>query len=277
MAEVRSMGNRKLLAMDLDGTILDSSGQLHEASMRVLAALRKAGHVVSYATGRREYDMVNFLYLYDHADYVVMNTGSIVEHEPSKERIFERYVDPQTTRQLIDACNANGWQLYVIIAEGFCLNIMTEGVAEYVGRTGVQPIMYTSADDFDLDRIEGFMTARDSDAILEYIRANDLPLDSFNSEPGCYDVIPRGVSKWNGICRLAEHLGIAREDIVTMGNWLNDMEMVVNAGIGVAVADAAPELKEAADYVTGRTCDEDPLLDVGRDLFHLDIQELEDR
>ncbi|MBR2098995.1 MAG: HAD hydrolase family protein, partial [Firmicutes bacterium] len=106
---------------------------------------------------------------------------------------------------------------------------------------------------------------------------HDLPLDYFNSEPGCYDVIPRGVSKWNGICRLAEHLGIAGKDIVTMGNWLNDMEMVVNAGVGVAVADAAPELKEAADYVTERTCDEDPLLDVGRDLFHLNIQELKDR
>ena len=267
------MKDRKLLAMDLDGTILDSSGRLHEASMRALAALRRQGHVVSYATGRREYDMIHFQYLYDHADYVILNTGSIIEHRPSCERIYEQFVDPACARQLIGVCLANSWQLYVILAEGFCLNIMTEGVLEYIGRTGVQPTMYGSPDDFDLDRIEGFMTARDSDVILDYIRRNDLPLDYFNSEPGCYDVIPRGVSKWNGIRTLASHLDIPVEDIVTMGNWLNDMEMVVNAGTGIAVADAAPELKEAADYVTARTCDEDPLLDVCRDIFHVDPEE----
>ena len=266
------MGNRKLLAMDLDGTILDSNGQLHEQSIRALNELRKAGHVVSYATGRREYDMVNFQYLYDCTDYVILNTGSIIEHRPSKERSYEVFVEPETARRLIDACNANEWQLYVIIAEGFCLNIITEGVAEYIGRTGVQPILYTKPEDFDLTRIEGFMTARDSDAILQYIRENDLPLDFFNSEPGCYDVIPRGVSKWNGVKTLAGLLDIPLEDVVTMGNWLNDMEMVEGAGIGVAVADAAPELKAAADYVTCRTHDEDPVLDVCRDIFKLQIE-----
>ena len=268
------MGNRKLLAMDLDGTILDSKGRLHEKSIQALNRLRELGHVVSYATGRREYDMVNFRYLYDCTDYVILNTGSIIEQRPSCERFYEVFVDPETARQLIDTCNANDWQLYVIIAEGFCLNIITEGVAEYIGRTGVQPTLYTSPEDFDLSRIEGFMTARDSDAILQYIREHDLPLDYFNSEPGCYDVIPRGVSKWNGIKTLAAHLEIPLEDVVTMGNWLNDMEMVQGAGIGVAVADAAPELKAVADYVTPSTCDEDPILDVCRELFQLTNEDL---
>lgn len=264
---------KKLLAMDLDGTILDSDGVLHEESMRALNMLRAHGHVVSYATGRREYDMVNFQYLYDCTDYVILNTGSIIEHRPSKERFYEKFVDPQTTRRLINVCNANGWQLYVVIAEGFCLNIMTDGVEEYIGRTGVEPIMYRTADDLPLDRIEGFMTARDSDEILAYIRENDLPLDHFNSEPGCFDLTPRGISKWNGICILADHLNIPIEDIVTMGNWLNDMEMVKGAGIGIAVADAAQELKDAADYVTQRDHDHDPLLDVCRDIFNLNAEQ----
>ena len=269
------MKDRKLLAMDMDGTILDSQGVLHKASIRVLDRLRRAGHVVSYATGRREYDMVNFQHLYNYADYVILNTGSIIEHRPSCERIYEQFVDPACARQLIGVCLANGWQLYVILAEGFCLNIMTEGVLEYIGRTGVQPRMYGSPDDFDLSRIEGFMTARDSDAILKYIHENDLPLDAFNSEPGCYDVIPRGVSKWNGIRRLADYLDIPRENIVTMGNWLNDMEMVQGAGTGVAVADAHQDLKDAADYVTARDHDHDPLLDVCRDIFQIAVEDLE--
>ena len=71
---------------------------------------------------------------------------------------------------------------------------------------------------------------------------------------------------------LAEHLGIPLEDVVTMGNWLNDMEMVVGAGTGVAVADAAQELKDAADYVTERDHDHDPLLDVCRDIFGIDAE-----
>lgn len=263
--------NRKLLVMDLDGTVLDSDGALHEASIRALNALRQQGHVVAYATGRREYDMENYTYLYDSADYAVMNTGSFIDEMATGSRLYEQNVAPQVARELIDTCLDRGWQLYVITAERYHINIMTDGVEEYILRTGIQPGRYSAADDFDLNAVEGFMTARDSDPILAYIEERGLPLNYICSEPGCYDVVARGVSKWNGIRRLARLLDIPDGDIIAMGNWLNDMEMVVNAGVGVAVQDAVQDLKDVADYVTPHGHNEDPILDVCRHCFGMDV------
>jgi hydroxymethylpyrimidine pyrophosphatase-like HAD family hydrolase len=61
---------------------------------------------------------------------------------------------------------------------------------------------------------------------------------------------PSGVSKWSGVVTVAAAAGFGLEDVVAIGDGLNDMEMVRNASLGLAVGGANPELKEVADLVT---------------------------
>ena len=65
-----------------------------------------------------------------------------------------------------------------------------------------------------------------------------------------YEVLPKGVSKGSALLKLADILGIDRKRTIGVGDNYNDMEIVQNAGIGIAVANAVPELRAAADIVT---------------------------
>ena len=258
---------RKLLAIDMDGTIVDSRHVMHPETIQALNTLREQGHVVCYVTGRRNYDMQRDPYQYACVDYVILNTGTSALEMPSRRELFHFYVEPSSAGKLIDACVENQWQLYVICDDGYGLNIVTEGSRDYARHTGLQPWLFKRGSDLDLSHIQGFMISRDREAILAYIAEQQLALTCICSEPECYDVTPLGIGKWRAVKRLADMLDIPTECIVTMGNWLNDEEMVMRAGIGVAVADAIPELRAVADYVTTRTHDEDAILDVCRHCF----------
>lgn len=262
---------RKLLAMDLDGTIVDSSHVMHPATIQALNTLRRQGHVVCYVTGRRGYDMERVSYQYGCVDYVLLNTGTSALEVASGRELYHLYVDAEAARRLIDACAENQWQLYVICDDGYGLNIVTDGSEEYARHAGLPPRLFTGSADFDLSRIQGFMVSRDREAILAYIEAQHLALNCICSEPECYDITPLGIGKWYAVKWLAELLGIPAERIITMGNWLNDKEMVVKAGVGVAVADAIQELRDAADLVTARTHDEDAVLDVCQHCFGITL------
>lgn len=263
--------HRKLLAMDLDGTIVDSRHTMRPATIHALNALRRQGHVICYVTGRRGYDMERVPYQYDCADYVLLNTGTSALEMATGRELYHLYTDSRAAARLIDACAENRWQLYVICDDGYGLNIVTDGSEDYARHTGLPPRLYTGSGDFDVAHIQGFMVSRDREVILSYLAEQQLPLTAICSEPECYDITPLGIGKWYAVKYLADYLSIPTERIVTMGNWLNDLEMVQRAGTGVAVADAIPELRQAADFVTARTHDEDAVLDVCRHCFHLDL------
>lgn len=262
---------KKLLAMDLDGTAVDSGGRMDPAVIRALNQLRAQGHVVCYATGRRDYDMNRAQSLYQCADYIILNTGSLIRRVADGAVLFNRNIDPACAKELIDVCVERQWQLYVIPGDWYGVNIVTPGVDEYAKSLKLEPRIYRSSGDFDLNAIQGFMVTRDRAAVISYIETHALPLECVCSEPECYDIMPQGVGKWGAIQYLAEQLGIPREHTVAMGNWLNDLEMIRNAGTGVAVGDAIEEVKAAADYVTPHGHNDCAVLDVCRHCFGLDV------
>ena len=86
-------------------------------------------------------------------------------------------------------------------------------------------------------------------------------LSIYRSEPYFIEIMPRGVDKGAAIAGLIERLGLEREDVIACGDGLNDLAMIKYAGLGVAMGNAQPEIKAAADVVTG-TNDEDGLVSV---------------
>jgi hydroxymethylpyrimidine pyrophosphatase-like HAD family hydrolase len=71
----------------------------------------------------------------------------------------------------------------------------------------------------------------------------------------------KGVSKGHTLAKLAEQRGYSRDEVIAIGDGLNDVEMVQWAGLGVAVANAVPELRDIADFVT-TSCDEEGVAQV---------------
>lgn len=251
-----------LLALDLDYTACDHTRHLGERTKKALTAARAAGHAVCFATGRRDIDMHAFWPETVYADYLLLNNGGKLLRAADRQVLFNQYIQPEAARTLIEHCLAQGYQLHVVSGETWTVNRWNDGLNEYVEQIGTRPVLYRTLGETPWERVEGFMATEDLTPVCEAVKALRLPMSCAPAEDQCVDIMALGISKWGGLQRLSERLGIPRERIIAAGDYTNDLEMIQNAGIGVAVANALPEVKAAADYVTERTCDQDAAAEI---------------
>ena len=251
-----------LLALDLDGTTCDDTGHLGEETKRALTDARAQGHIICFATGRRDIDMYSFWEESRYADYLLMNNGGKLVQTEDWEILFNDYISPDTVKQLVGHCLEEGYQLHVLSGNHWAVNRWTDGLQNYVDYLGTAPVRYSALEELPWQRVEGFMVTADLVPVCEYIQAAGLPLSCAPSEPGCVDIMAPGVSKRGGLERLISLLGIPRQRLIAAGDYNNDLEMIQYAGIGVAVANALPEVKAAADYVTQRNNNHDAVAEI---------------
>ena len=83
----------------------------------------------------------------------------------------------------------------------------------------------------------------------------------YRSEPFFIEIMPKDVNKATSLDHMLEGMGLTRENAICCGDGYNDISMIEYAGTGVAMGNAQPAVKEAADYITG-TNDEDGLVEV---------------
>lgn len=252
----------RLLALDLDGTALNQYGYLGEETKDALLEARARGHKIVFATGRRDIDMYSFWVESRYADYLLLNNGGKLIRARDRAVLFNHVIDPQTAKTLILQCLANHWQLHVTSGEYWGINEWNDGLQTYINFLGTAPVRYQKLEDTPWEKVEGFMATVDREQICGFIDMKGLPLAYTPSEEGCSDIMARNISKWNGLQRLMELLNIPKEQVIAAGDYINDLPMIRGAGIGVAVANALPEVKAAADYVTQRSCDQDAVAEI---------------
>lgn len=257
---------RRLLCLDMDGTLLNDDGALGPETVQVLARLRSQGHIVSFVTGRGEIDMLCCRHLYGHADYLLLNNGGKLV-EAGGRVLFNEKIPLEPGLRLVRHCLAQGLQLYAMMGLRYAVTRITPGVERYAQGIGVQPALFRRPEELPLEAVESFMSGGDGPAVNQFIQAEGLPLRCVPSEPGCCDIMPEAVGKWAGARRLAAQLGIPQGDVLAAGNYDNDVDMLQGAGIGVAVANALDGVKAAADYVTTRSNNQDALAEIAAVFF----------
>lgn len=243
---------RKLLALDLDGTAVCDDYSLGKLSREAIELAEKEGHVVAFVSGRRDIDMLTMGNDRWCADYLILNNGGKIIRCRDRAVLRNDLIDAEACRKLIEYSLSKNLQLQVCSALIWQVTVMTEGTMEYAARVGVIPEVVGSLDEIDWKNgLEGFMATRDMIPIAKYIDENlKSEMCYIDSEPGCIDIMAYGVTKWGGVKHLAEILGIDQKDIIAAGNYYNDIDMLQNAGVGIAVANSLEEVKKVADYVT---------------------------
>jgi len=251
-----------LLALDLDGTTVDSRGKLGQRTKRALLRAREQGHLVVFATGRRDIDMYAFWEESRYADFLLLNNGGKLMRAEDQAVFFNHRIAPEASRKLIRKCLEKDWQLHVISEGYWAVNRWNTGLREYVDLLGTAPIGYQTLEDTPWETVEGFMATVDREQICAYIDREGLPLAYTPSEDACTDIMTRGISKWGGLQELMAMKGIPADRVIAAGDYTNDLPMIRGAGIGIAVANALPEVKAQADYVTEHDCDHDAVAEI---------------
>lgn len=242
----------RMLALDLDGTSVNTAGQFDTDTLLALEEAKRRGWIVSLVTGRRDVDMLPLGESWRVADYLLLNNGGKTVRAADGAVIRNVLVEARDAARVIGHCLAGNLQIYVLADRRWWVNKMTPQGREYINHVGLEPERLVSVDQVPLDAVEGFMITQDGDAVGRWLAGEGMDLEVIDSEPGCIDVMRAGVTKGAGILALAETTGTPLANIVAVGNYTNDIDMIAAAGVGVAVANALDEVKQAADYVTER-------------------------
>lgn len=244
----------RLIAIDIDGTLLAPGNVLAPAAERELGRARDAGLRIVLATGRMYRSAAAWAErLGLDGPIIAYNGGLIVEH-PSAAVWRRRPVPLQAARAVAAACLAHGWYLQAYYGDRLYVPAAGEKADGYCRTAGVTA-------DVDPDRIwrprrrptkllviEDPARMAQVAAVLAAAAGDRLELAT--SFPHYLEIQAHGVSKASALRWLARRLGVPRAAVMAIGDGANDLAMVGFAGTGVAVANAVPQVRAAAAIVT---------------------------
>lgn len=244
----------KLIAVDLDGTLLDSK---HELSPRTEAALKAAidkGVQVVLATGKTRASAQPIIDRLGLKSPGIFLQGLAVYESDGTLR-YQQTLDAALVRQVITFAEDRGF-VVVAYAGGRILMRADNAVSETLTAYGepmpeaIGPIQ-NIADDMPLNKLVLFGDPKRIKALRWQLsmQLNGSATLTQAQVPSMVEVLPPGASKGTTLKRLLKDMGIAPENVLALGDGENDIAMLEVAGIGVAVGNADEKLKAAADHV----------------------------
>jgi Cof subfamily protein (haloacid dehalogenase superfamily) len=244
----------KLMAVDIDGTLLNNQGNITEATRHAIRLGVESGLIFTISTGRPIQGVEHFNEALGlDLPYITYN-GSMVVMGKSRDVLYEQKMDPEDARSIYGLGVEYGATVIVWAHNVLYVNRLSEDAILYskaarqaallmeepaaVLESGVSKILWIDTIpniDRDLKEVGGRLSGN-----VNYHTSNPIYLE----------FVDKKASKAIAMEKLGEHFGIRREEMIAVGDGFNDLSMIEYAGLGVAMANAVDEIKSKADYVT---------------------------
>ena len=232
MAETKPKAKIKLIALDMDGTLLNQYDEVSEENRKaILEAENKGVHVV-LSTGRAYATCSEYAKSLKLSSYLITVNGSEIYNEQGK-LIEQNIVDTELIQWMWDLSQSHKTHFWAVSCDHVYRGEMPEDI------TGSKWLKFGFDSEDDQVREE----------ILRQLKENGK-LEISNSSPTNIEVNAIGVNKAKAIEVVCEKLGITMDEVMAVGDSLNDIAMIKSAGFGVAMGNAQEVVKETADWVT---------------------------
>ncbi|MDN6295411.1 MAG: Cof-type HAD-IIB family hydrolase [Alkalibacterium sp.] len=268
---------KKLIALDLDGTTLNNQSQITKETQYIIEKLKKEGHIVSIITGR-PYRNSHYYYKQLTLDTPIVNFNGAWMHNPSQKSFNHGYHKTLSKDLALSMLSLKDNPDVQLIAAESQTSIYIEG--EYIPYPdffpeGIQMSKQLRPDILQEDptSIGVFTTTSNyqkkiEQSIIEKYKGS-VEVRMWGGTTPCLEVVAAGVQKAMGLERIAAYYNVSRENILAFGDQENDYEMIEYAGHGVVMSNGTKRLKSISNDITQRTNDENGLADYLKDYFKL--------
>ena len=263
----------KLVAIDLDGTMLNQYGIITEKTKKAISKAQEKGVEVMIASGRAITSVKRFSKEINSNKYFISGNGAITYDIKNNKILYENILSKTKALKIIKICEENSiyYNVYTengIIAKNLSYNTLyyykdnltkpdenrthiniVENVYDYFEQREEKILKIMICDEHktvfnsivrklkELSEIEVLEVSHMSRKIIKQ-GTDEIALEYFYTEVSAKDV-----DKWNALEEIIGLMNISKEEVVTIGDNANDLKMITNAGLGVAMGESAPYVK----------------------------------
>lgn len=254
--------NYRFVAIDVDGTLLDSNKNLSPYTKETIQRCIANGVTVCICTGRPIQTIDRFTELLGVKDFpsirempFILYNGAMVTVGQTHDIIFEQPLSETAGEELLSLGQELGSTLIAWSKNHLYVNELNARIENYCTITPVEPILITDSKALakqGITKMIWYDAAERMPALIDALNAKTIrqEINYFTSNPLFLELVDKRCSKGLAIEQLIRHLGISREETIAIGDGYNDIPMLSYAGLGIAMGNACDAVKAAADTVT---------------------------
>ena len=277
----------KLVAVDLDGTLLNQYGEVTENSKRVIKNVTRKGTQVVIASGRSIDSIKNISKEIGASKYIIAGNGAVVYDTKEEKILFENYIPFDKALNIIKICEENSifYNVYTnktIVTSSLRYNVLyyykenlkkednkktsitiVDSIPEYIKNMQDEKIMKIFICDStesvfnsimkkfgEIPNVETLDVSHMSRKVIKK-GTTEIPIEYYYTE-----ISMKNVDKWNAIEFLINKLEINKDEVIAIGDNMNDKKMIEEAGFGITMEGSTPTVTEVADYITSDNSNE---------------------
>ena len=271
----------KLVAIDLDGTLLNSYGEVSEKNKEAIQKAKNKGAEIVIASGRPISSARSYAYEVGADNYIICGNGSVLYDMKNEQIIYDKFIERQKALQIIKICEENSIYYNVFTEDTILTSSLAYNVLFYNQENVKKPDSKKTNINI-IQNIYKYIQEREKEdylkmcicdknniifgGIMKMLKevknvnvmevahmARKLIANGTDYVPVEYyitEIMNQNADKWNAVKFLADKFKIKENEIITIGDNVNDEQMLKNAGLGVAMGNSAPYIQEMAKEVT---------------------------
>lgn len=264
----------KLIALDLDDTLLNDQRQISDENVAALRECAEKGIYIVLCSGRAEDGILPFVRRLEVAGkeqgrYIAAINGCTIFDMHKRQQIFCRKVDSDILLKTNEIAASFGYETEVYTADTIYCRVLNEWTRLDVDLCNLKGKEVENYTEFLKQGFTKMLVPGKPEDLQELQKVLRIEFGEraviFTSKPYFLEILPPDCGKGESITWLAEHIGIKQEQTMAFGDSMNDESMIRLCGYGVAMKNGLQEIKDIADFVTKKDNNDSGIADFLRE------------